>query len=95
MLTAVVFHVRPDVPLLKTVGERAVPNVVALLLLHHVHAHLGETRRAKAELQKCLRPEAKPVSRILHVRGGGAERGWSQCGPKSKDKEELTSYCCG
>lgn len=39
-LTAVVLHVRPDVPLLQTVSKRAVPNIVALLLLHHMHTHL-------------------------------------------------------
>lgn len=40
LLTAVVLHVGPHVPLLQAVGERAVPDVVALLLLHHVHTHL-------------------------------------------------------
>lgn len=94
-LTAVVFHVCPDVPLLKTVGKRAVPNIVALLLLHHVHAHLGEICKAKiqvCELQKRLCPEAKPVSWILHVRGGGAERGWSKHELKRKEKQRNSRH---
>lgn len=41
-LTAVVLHVRPDVPLLQTVGEGTISNVVALLLLHHMDTHLGD-----------------------------------------------------
>lgn len=45
-LTAVVFHVRPDISLLQTVGEGAVPDIVALLLLHYMHTHLDQ---AKAE----------------------------------------------
>lgn len=46
-LTAVVLHVRPDVPLLQAVSKGAVPNIVALLLLHHMHTHLDETQGRK------------------------------------------------
>ena len=43
ILTAVLLHVRPQVPLLCTVCKGAVPNVLALLASGDMHADLSIT----------------------------------------------------
>lgn len=42
--TAVVLHICPHVPFFQAVSKRAVPNIVALLLLHYVYTHLQKTQ---------------------------------------------------